>query len=351
MAAAPTASTPRARGFRWPAEWEPHEATLLAWPHDPQTFRSGVAHAEAAFVAFAAVLARGETVHMLVADEAMERRARAQLDAAGSGDVRLHRERTADVWFRDYGPITLVKGAGATRERLAMNFVFNAWGEKYETLRADTSIPLRIKDLVGIEVVSSELVLEGGSIEGDGEGTLLTTEQCLLGKNRNPTLTRTDIEARLRDYLAVEKVLWLGEGIEGDDTDGHIDDITRFVGPARVITAVQPNRDDPDHAVLAANLARLQSMTDARGRALDIVELPMPAAIFDAEGVRLPASHANFYVGNHAVCVPTFGSPSDAQAVEIVGACFPDREVVGIRCEHVVQGLGTLHCISQQVPR
>ncbi len=343
--------TPRGRGFRWPAEWEPHEATLLAWPHDPTTFPTGVEHAEDVFATFAATISRGELVHLLVNDEAMEQRAAAKLIEAGAEDVQLHLLETADVWFRDYGPITLVKPKGKKHHtRMAMDFTFNAWGGKYEELLADDTVPVRLQDELGIELLGTDLVLEGGSIEGDGEGTVLTTEQCLLNPNRNPDLDQASLEEALGLFLGTDKVLWLGEGIAGDDTDGHIDDITRFVGPGRVVTAVQPDTSDPDHAPLAANRERLRSMTDARGRKLEIIELPMPMPLTTASGDRLPASYANFYICNHAVCVPTFGSANDDRALEVLAACFPEREVVGIRSEHLVHGLGTLHCITQQVP-
>lgn len=343
--------TPRGRGFRWPAEWWPHEATLLAWPHDPETFPRGLERVEDAFAAFAAVISRGETVHMLVGDKAMAERAIPKLEAAGAEDVLLHIEPTADVWFRDYGPITLIKPKGKKHTvRLSVDFTFNAWGGKYEALLADDTIPVRLQDTLGIELLSTDFVLEGGSIDGDGEGTILTTEQCLLNPNRNPDLSREEIEEMLGMFLGAEKVLWLGEGVLGDDTDGHIDDITRFVAPGKVVTAVQPDRNDPDHAPLAANLERLRTMTDAKGRALEVRELPMPDPVLDPDGARLPASHANFYIANHAVCVPIFGSSTDDKALAVLGDCFPEREVVGIRCEDVVQGLGSLHCVSQQVP-
>lgn len=343
--------TPRERGFRWPAEWEPHEATLLAWPHDESTWPGGVERAETAVAAFAAAISRGETVHLLVADEVMERRARQHLDDADAADVRLHRIPTADVWFRDYGPITLVRDDTRPRERLCLDFVFNAWGGKYAELLVDSGIPARLDPVLGLPRRPEAFVLEGGSIDGDGEGTLLTTEQCLLNPNRNPTCSRAQIEERLRDCLGVTRILWLGEGIAGDDTDGHVDDITRFVAPGRVLTASQPDVGDPDHGPLADNRARLAAMTDARGRRLEIVDLPMPAPVHNDAGERLPASHANFYVCNAAVCVPVFGGASDEPALRTLARCFPERTVVPIRCEHLVEGLGALHCISQQIPR
>ncbi len=347
----PPDATPRARGFRWPAEWEPHEATLLAWPHDETTFPGGLEHAEAAMARFAAAISRGETVHLCVGDEAQAERAAARLDEAEARDVALHLMPTADVWFRDYGPITLVKDTdGVPRERLAVDFTFNAWGGKYEELLADDTVPVRVQPVLGLPLLSTDFVLEGGSIEGDGEGTLLTTEQCLLHPNRNPDLDREMIAEALAMFLGIEKVLWLGSGIAGDDTDGHVDDLTRFVAPGRVVTAVQADTNDPDHKPLKANLRRLEKMRDARGRKLDIVELPMPAPVRGEAGMRLPASYANFYICNAGVCVPVFDGPGDARALEILGACFPDRDVMAIPCTPLVEGFGALHCVSQQVP-
>jgi agmatine deiminase len=345
-----TDRSPRDAGYRWPAEWERHEATLLAWPHDPTTFPGGVERAERAFAAFAAAISRAEAVHLLVGDAQMESRARSALEAAHAGDVRLHQIPTADVWFRDYGPITLVRGDGATRERLSLDFVFNAWGGKYEELLIDTTIPSRIEDALGIPRRAVPLILEGGSIEGNGAGTLLTTEQCLLNPNRNPELDRARLEARLRETLAVEHILWLGEGVIGDDTDGHIDDITRFVGPRTVVTAMQADPQEPDHAPLAENRRRLASMRDQSGQPLEVIEIPMPAPLFNDAGDRLPASHLNFYLCNAGTCVPVFGGTTDEEALRTLAQCIPDRPVIPIRCEHLVEGLGSLHCISQQVP-
>lgn len=342
---------PAEAGFRWPAEWEPHEATLIAWPHEPSTWPGGVEHAEDVVAQLAATVSRGETVHLLVDDEDMERRARVRLEAAGAADVRLHRIETADAWIRDYGPITLARDAAGGRERLALDFTFNAWGGKYEELLADDAIPLRLRDVLGFDVMTWDHVLEGGSIDGNGRGAVLTTEQCLLHPNRNPDLDRVGIEVVLGNLLGVPYVLWLGEGIAGDDTDGHVDDIARFVGPGTVVAAVQPDPRDPDHAPLADNLARLRGMTDANGRPLEVLELPMPEPLHDEAGERLPASYANFYVCNAAVCVPVFGSTRDQQALGILARCFPGREIVPLRCERLVEGLGALHCVTQQVPR
>lgn len=343
-------ATPQARGFSWPAEWEPHEATLLAWPHDPTTWAAGVEYAEQAFARLAGAVSHGEVVHLLVGDASMEQRARSLLEDAGAGDVRLHRIPTADAWFRDYGPITVVNEQAGRRQRLALDFVFNAWGGKYPELFVDSGIPEALKPVLGLETQASDFVLEGGSIEGNGRGSLLTTEQCLLHPNRNPAMEREEIEAQLCASLGVTHILWLGTGIEGDDTDGHVDDITRFVAADTILTAVQPDSQDPDHEPLAENLRRLRGMRDQDGRPFTVVELPMPEAVFSTGGERLPASYANFYIANQVVCVPVFGQARDEAALGIIARCFPGREVVPIRSEHVVEGLGSLHCVTQQVP-
>jgi len=342
--------TPRDEGYRWPAEWERHAGTWLAWPHDPETWGGILDEVEDAFTLFAWAVGRKETVHVLVQDAAMERRVGARLQAADVRHVALHRVATVDSWIRDYGPIVVVRGRGTSRERLALDFVFNAWGGKYPTLAQDDAVPGRLKRIHGLPTRKVGLVLEGGSIEGNGKGTLLTTEQCLLHPNRNPQLVRAEIEAHLREWLGVRHVLWLGEGIAGDDTDGHVDDITRFVNATTVVTAVEPDPRDENHAPLQDGLRRLRAMADQDGRPLEVVQLPMPPAVFARDGKRLPASYANFHVANGVVVVPTFGHANDAKALRILRRCFPTRDVVGIRCEKVVEGLGALHCLSHQLP-
>jgi agmatine deiminase len=344
-------ASPRAQGFAWPAEWSRHEATILAWPHDPKTWPGCVPEAEQVFATFITAIGTGETVHVLVRDEGIEARAREHLAAAGASKrVRLHRVPTADSWLRDTGPIVVARGRGAGRERLALDFRFNAWGEKYESLMADDDLPPRLRKLHRIPGRRIDLVLEGGSIDGDGQGTVLTTEQCLLHTNRNPDLTRAEIEWHLREALGAKTILWLGAGIEGDDTDGHVDDITRFVAPGVVVTVVEDDPQDPNHAPLDDNLRRLRAMEDARGRALEVIPLPMPRPILGGDGRPLPASHANFLIANRVVCVPTFGQPSDAVACKRLARLFPSRRIVPIRCERFVEGMGALHCVSQQIP-
>jgi agmatine deiminase len=290
-------------------------------------------------------------VHLLVKDAATEARARAACSAAGARRVRFHRIPTADSWFRDYGPIVVAKGRGARRERLALDFRFNAWGGKYRELLRDDAIPPRLRRIHGLPTAKVDLVLEGGSVEGNGRGTILTTTQCLLHENRNPDLVREEIEACLREAFGARHVLWLGEGIAGDDTDGHVDDVARFVGPSAVVAVVHDDPSDPDHAPLAENLRRLRAMADQDGRPLEVATLPSPSRpVLAGDGRRLPASYANFYVANACVAAPVFGDPHDDRALRVLRRCFPGRPVVPIRCDRLVEGMGTLHCVTQQLP-
>jgi agmatine deiminase len=291
-------------------------------------------------------LAAGEVVHINVLDAA-HRSAVAErfTGRVPPGSVLTHEIATDDAWCRDHGAIFIADERG---ERVALNFRFNAWGGKYPFER-DNAVPAQMAAVVGAPVVTVDVVLEGGSIDVNGAGVVLTTEQCLLNPNRNPTLQRADIEAALCRYLGVTQVLWLGDGIVGDDTDGHVDDLTRFVAETSVVTVVEPNRNDANYVALADNLERLRQMRLADGRKLTIFELPMPAPVFGERG-RLPASYANFYIGNRVVLLPVFDCPQDAQAIDTLAHCFPKRRIVPIDCRSVVEGLGTLHCLTQQVP-
>jgi agmatine deiminase len=343
-------ATPRERGFRWPAEWERHEATLMAWPQDPTTWPDCLAEAEAAFATLAAAISQGETVHLLVPDERVAHRAAPLLEKAGARDLAFHGIATADAWLRDTGPIVVTRGDEARRERLALDFRFNAWGVKYPELLADDELPHRLEPLLKFPRERQDMVLEGGSVDGNGHGLVMTTEQCLLNPNRNPDLSREQIEARLRDALGARGVLWLGAGIEGDDTDGHVDDIARFVGPRTVVTVVPEDPRDPDHAALRENEARLRAWRDGAGQGLEVIALPAPEPVLSGAGERLPASYANFYIANAAVCVPVFGQRRDDEVLRILTKCFPGREVVPVPCARVVEGFGSLHCVTQQVP-
>jgi len=344
------ASIPAQLGYRMPAEWEPQSAIWLAWPHNRDTWADhGIADVRRVYAETIRALGSGQRVNLLVNDDASETAARDTLIDAGVdvGPVTYFQIPTRDTWIRDYGPTFVVDGKGGVA---MVRWEFNAWGGKYEDLKADTGIPAAINEHLRLPFFDAGLVLEGGSIEVNGEGTVLTTEQCLLNTNRNPQLTRAQIEKRLHDYLGVSHVVWLGHGIIGDDTDGHIDDIARFVDARTIVCVVEQDRHDPNFAPLQENHARLKQAVDQKGRPFRVLTLPTPGPVSDATG-RLPASYANFYIGNAAVVVPVFGVEADDQALEVLRACFPNRHVVGIDSRHMVAGLGAIHCCSQQQPR
>lgn len=353
--------------YRMPAEWSPHEATWLAWPHDPQTWIAGIEPAEDAFLDMIEALAPGERVELLAHDEAQARTIEARLDDRGldqlqappepedaarqtvpdRGVVRIHVAGHADCWVRDYGPTFVVDEE--TDRLAAIDWTFDAWGGKYETLAEDDRLGAFIAATAGAEHVRVDATMEGGSFDVDGEGRLLTTEQCLLHENRNPELSRAEIETLLAEHLGVQEVCWLGEGIVGDDTDGHVDDVARFAGPSTVLAAVEPDASDPNHEPLAENLRRLTAWAEAREDPVEIVELPMPDPVV-FEGQRFPASYANLYIGNETVLVPVYDDPADAQALDHVRACFPKRSVAPIDAEPLIVGMGACHCLTQQVP-
>ncbi len=345
--------TPAALGFRMPAEWYPHRSTWLTWPTDPETWPDRVTHVEEIYLQMLAALTPHEIVDLLVDDEEAEQAVRRRCEFASVANIRFHHVETVDSWIRDYGPNFLI---GPNGEGAFNDWIFNAWGNKYEELKKDDSVPRRLEPVIGLPRFSPGIVMEGGSIEVNGAGCVLTTEQCLLNKNRNPQLRREEIEQYLKDYLGVAKVLWLGEGIVGDDTDGHIDDIARFVAPNVIVCALEDDPEDANYEILQDNLARLKSMTDADENPFEIVTLPMPGVVGgtttggrDLE--RLPASYANFYIANNVVLLPVFGHANDARAAETLQRLFPDRRVVPINCEPLVWGMGTIHCVSQQEPR
>jgi agmatine deiminase len=335
--------SPEKLGYKMPAEWEKHQWTWLSWPKDPDTFPGTVLPAvEAVYVKVVEALQGAEEVRILVNDAKMENRARSMIK--GRNQVRFQILKTVDVWVRDYGPMG-VKGRGIA----LVKWIFNSWGDKYEDLRPDNEAGDAMANSTGLRVFRPRMVLEGGSVDVNGRGSLLTTEQCLLNRNRNPWYGRRRVEAALESNLGTRNVIWLGRGIEGDDTDGHVDDICRFVGPRKVLAAVEADLGDSNHRVLEDNLNRLQNSRDQDGHPLDVEEVPMPGRIVGNEG-RLPASHLNFYIGNGTVVVPTFGGSSDAVALRTIGEMFPGRDVLGIDCRPLVFGLGTLHCVTQHVP-
>ena len=336
-----------------PAEWHRHSATWLTWPKDPVTWPDRVPRVQEIFLRMISELAPYEKVNLLVDDEVTAASVRERCSPETMQTLRLHQIQTVDSWIRDYGPNFLIN----QQAELAYNdWVFNAWGNKYDELKQDDAIPAKLEDLLRIPRFEPGIVLEGGSIEVNGEGVVLTTEQCLLNPNRNPRLNRNDIEQYLMDYLGVRKVLWLGEGIVGDDTDGHIDDIARFVAPGVVVCALEEDPQDANYELLQDNYKRLQLITDANDRPFEIVTLPMPGVVGGSSTSardleRLPASYANFYIANSVVLAPIFGHRNDERALEILQRLFPDRRVIGINCEPLVWGMGTIHCVTQQQPQ
>lgn len=345
----PSIVTPAALGFRMPAEWEPQAAVWLSWPHNHATWPGQFRPIPQVFAEIVKQISRFEGVRINCAAR-LQPRAKRLCAQAGADltQVTFYNHPTNDAWCRDHGPI-FVK-SDRTGEVAVTDWVHNAWGGKYPPYDLDNKIPPSIARKLKLRRFENDMVLEGGSIDVNGRGSLLTSEQCLLNKNRNPHLTRTQIEQSLKDHLGVKQVLWVGEGIVGDDTDGHIDDITRFYQTDGFITCIETNKRDPNHRFLSANLERLRGFRTPAGRKFGIVELPMPEP-FGFRGQRVPASYANFLIINGAVLVPQFRQKRrDAAARAIIGDCFKGREVVPLDCYHLIWGLGTLHCISQQQP-
>lgn len=339
--------TPRALGFRMPAEWEPHEATWIAWPHNRDDWPGRFAPIPWVYAEIVRKLARVERVRILVQDRAAEDAARRTLRKADANldAVEFFHAPTDRSWTRDYCPLFVKNRTGYQKSQVALtNWRFNAWA-KYDDYKNDAAIPAKLADALKLRAWEPGLVLEGGSIDGNGRGLLLTTEECLLSpvQARNPQLTRREIETALRDYLGVRQVTWLRNGIAGDDTHGHVDDLARFVNANTVVIASEPDRSDPNYEPLRENLALLRKLP------LRVVKLPMPAPLI-FNGRRLPASYANFYIANGLVLVPTFNDRNDRIALNTLARLFPDREVTGISAVELVWGLGTLHCMTQQQP-
>ncbi len=341
--------SPAALGFRMPAEWAPQVATWLSWPHRRATWPGQFRPVPYAFAHFVAQISRFQEVRINAA-AALQARARRLCAAAGADLTRVtfYDHPTNDAWCRDHGPI-FVKN-DRTGEVAVTDWRYNAWGGKYPPYDADDAIPARVARRLKLRRFRHGMVLEGGSIDVNGAGLLLTSEQCLLNRNRNPHLTRGEIERNLRDYLGVEQVLWVGEGIVGDDTDGHIDDVARFHRADGILCATEPNPRDANHRALREVWERLQSFRTPAGRKFELVPLRMPQRVA-FQGQRVPASYANFLLVNGAVLVPTFRQKKrDAEACATLGDCFPGRAVIPIDCFHLIWGLGTLHCLSQQQP-
>jgi agmatine deiminase len=345
------ADTPLALGYRMPAEWEPHAATWLAWPHNRDTWPHQLAQVQAIYGQMIAALQGQETVHLLVNDAAMATQVSEVLAVHGvsTRNLRLHHYPMVDAWLRDSGPAFLTPAPGTGQPLALVDWQFNAWGEKYPEMLADNALPQQIAGWLGLPRFQPGIVLEGGSIDVNGRGTCLTTEQCLLNPNRNPQLSRTDLERYLHEYLGASRVVWLGEGIAGDDTDGHVDDMARFVDPTTVVCALAEDPQDVNYAILQDNYQRLQAASDQDGQPLRVIPLPMPAPV-QAEAEYLPASYANFYIGNGVVLVPIYNDPNDRRALAVLQDVFPTRRVVGVPCAPLVWGLGAIHCVTQQQP-
>ncbi len=339
--------------LRMPAEWEPHEATWLAWPHNSRDWPGKLSAIHWVYVEIVRQLASRERVEILIEDDRLYRRVAKMLGDAmlEIHNVRFHRTGTDRSWVRDSGP-TFVKDGD---ELQAVCWRFNAWA-KYSNWTKDVLVARRVAHEVGCRAVTPErggerVVLEGGAIDSNGAGLLLTTEECLLSEvqQRNPGLGRDDYEAIFAEFLGVEQVLWLERGIVGDDTHGHVDDLARFVGPRTIAAAVEPDRRDENHAILSANWERLKSLRDRDGQPFELVDLPMPRPLY-FRGERLPASYANFYIANGVVLVPVFSDPNDRAALNALAAALPDHEVIPIPAVDLVWGFGTLHCSTQQQP-
>jgi agmatine deiminase len=352
-------STPAADGFRMPAEFEPHDGCWMVWPERPDNWRLGAEPAQEAFAAVAAAIAVSEPVTMAASADQVER-CRSLLPSA----VRVAEIASDDAWARDTGPTFVVDGAGGRR---GVDWHFNAWGGIYSPWDRDEQLAAEILAIEGADRYRAPLVLEGGSIHVDGEGTVLTTEECLLNPNRNPQLSRRQVERALCDYLGAEKVVWLGRGVHEDETDGHVDNLACFARPGVVLLTWSDEESDPQQAISSDALARLEAATDARGRPFEVVRLPSPgplrATAEEAAGVerrdgvlerragdRLAASYANFYLANSRLMMPLLDERYDEQAAAILHDCFPEREVVGVPSREILLGGGNVHCITQQVP-
>lgn len=344
------AKTPKELGYYFPAEFHPHVATWLSWPHNEASWPGKIHTIFPYYCQFIKELIKGERVCINVNNEAMKSFAINKLEEAGVdiNKVEFYFHPTNDAWCRDHGPAFLIN-PNAEQKKVIVDWNYNAWGGKYPPHDLDDIIPTLIAKHYQIPVFYPGIIMEGGSVEFNGKGTLMTSTACLLNPNRNPHLHQEQIEEYLCNYYGVDQVLWIDEGIVGDDTDGHIDDTVRFVNEDTVLTVIEENKNDENYALLQHNLKQLQQMRLLNGKQLNIVELPMPDELI-YQDQRLPCSYANFYIANKSVVVPTFRSTKDDRALQIIQSCFPDREVLGIDSTEIIWGLGSFHCLSQQEP-
>lgn len=341
---------PKEAGYFFPAEWHPHRATWLSWPHKEASWPGKLDTVYQPYAQFIKEIAAGELVCINVRNDDMEHFARTHLDAAGVDlkQIRFYHHPTDDAWCRDHGPAFLINPT-SDQPKAIVDWGYNAWGGKYPPFEQDDVIPTLVGKALNLPVYQADIVMEGGAVDFNGAGTVLTTTSCLLNPNRNPHLSQVQIETYLNNYYGVDQVLWLGDGIVGDDTDGHIDDISRFVNSDTVVTVVEENKNDDNYLPLQENLESLKKMRLLNGKQLNVIELPMPAPVIH-EDQRLPASYANFYIANAGVIVPTYRDKNDQVALDILSSCFPDRKVIGIDSYDVIWGLGSWHCLSQQEP-
>ncbi|HEU5289877.1 MAG TPA: agmatine deiminase family protein [Cyclobacteriaceae bacterium] len=341
--------TPKQLGYHFPAEYSKHTATWLSWPHKEASWPGKINTIYPRYAEFIKLLAEGEKVNINVVNEGMKQKALQLVTEAGADlkNIEFFIHPTNDAWCRDHGPAFLINPA--EKKKMIVDWDYNAWGGKYPPYDLDDVIPTLIGKHYNIPVVNPGIIMEGGSVEFNGKGTLITTRACLLNENRNPHLNQGQIEKYLSDYYGVENILWLGDGIIGDDTDGHIDDLTRFVNDDTVVTIIEEDKNDENYEILQDNLKELHTLRLENGKQMNIIELPMPDHVI-YEDQRLPASYANFYTANKYVIVPTFRCKQDDKVLDILQGCFKDRKVVGIDSTDIIWGLGSFHCLSQQEP-
>lgn len=346
-----TMLTPKKLGYRFPAEWEKHAATWLSWPHNEETWpEKRLNLVLPGYLQFIKEISKGELVRINIADHKMMDQAKRWLEEyeIPTDNVQFFIHPTNDSWCRDHGPAFLINDQ-AEHRKIIVNWEYNAWGGKYPPFHLDNEIPIEIGKALEIPVYSTGIIMEGGSVEFNGKGAVITTESCLLNRNRNPHLSKKEIEEYLVEYYGVDEIIWLRDGIAGDDTDGHIDDLTRFVNDDTVITIYENDKADDNYDILKENIRQLNRTRLLNGKQLNVVEIPMPQPVY-SEGLRLPASYANFYISNNSVIIPTFNCEYDQTALETIGLFFKDRNIVGIDSREIIWGLGSFHCLSQQEP-
>lgn len=343
--------TPKQLGYYFPPEWAAHEATWLSWPHKEESWPGKISSIYPVYSQFIKILSESEQVRINVADEAMKNFALQYIQKAGAdlSKIQFFYHPTNDAWCRDHGPAFLINPQ-AHQKKIVIDWGFNAWGGKYPPFDLDDVIPTLIAKEFNLPVYHPGIIMEGGSVEFNGKGTVLTSTCCLLNENRNPHLSQNQVEQFLFDFYGMEQVLWVDEGIVGDDTDGHIDDTIRFVNEDTVLSVVEENKQDENYGLLQDNLKALSRMRLLNGKQLNIIELPMPDPVI-YEGVRLPASYANFYISNAHVIVPIYRCGQDDRALNIIADCFKDRKVIGLDSTDIIWGLGSFHCLSQQEPK